>query len=161
MVYVLSKDGQPLMPTKRYGKVRRMLKSKEAVVIKRCPFTIKLMYGSTYHTQEVTLGVDAGSKTIGLSATTEDKVLFESEVELRNDIVGNLADRRQYRRSRRNRKMRYRKPRFDNRRRKDGWLAPSVQNKVDTHLTVIRKVYEILPVTKIIVEVASFDIQKN
>ena len=55
---------------------------------------------------------------------------------------------------------RYRKPRFNNRRRKDGWLAPSVQNKVDSHLTAIRKVHEILPVTKVIVEVASFDIQK-
>ena len=79
---------------------------------------------------------------------------------MRNDIVNLLSTRRQNRRTRRNRKTRYRKPRFDNRKRKDGWLAPSVQNKVDTHLTVIRKVHEILPVSKIIVEVASFDIQK-
>ena len=160
MVYVISKNGQPLMPTENHAKVRILLKTKKAKVIKRCPFTIQLAYDSTNYTQEVALGMDAGSKHIGLSATTKDKVLFESDVELRNDIVNLLSTRRQNRRSRRNRKTRYRKPRFNNRKCKDGWLAPSVQNKVNTHLTVIRKVHEILPIAKIIVEVASFDIQK-
>ena len=160
MVYVLGKDGQPLMPTNRHGKIRRLLKSNKAKVVRKCPFTIQLLYESTTCTQEITLGVDSGSKHIGISATTKNKVLFEADVELRNDIVDNISTRRQFRRTRRNKKTRYRKARFDNRRRKDGWLAPSVQNKVDTHLTVIRKVYEILPVSKIIVEVASFDIQK-
>ena len=160
MVYVISKNGQPLMPTKNHAKVRILLKNKKAKVVKRCPFTIQLAYDSTNYTQDITLGVDSGSKHIGLSATTKDKVLFESDVVLRNDIVDLLSTRRQNRRTRRNHKTRYRKPRFNNRKRKDGWLAPSVQNKVDTHLTVIRKVHEILPVTKIIVEVAAFDIQK-
>ena len=160
MVYVLSKNGQPLMPTMRHGKVRRLLMSGEARVVNRCPFTIQLQYESTDHTQDIVLGVDAGSKHVGLSAATEDKVLYESDVELRDDVVELLSTRRENRRSRRSRKTRYRKPRFDNRERKDGWLAPSVQNKVDTHLTAIRKVCEILPITKIIVEVAAFDIQK-
>ena len=160
MVYVISKNGQPLMPTENHAKVRILLKTKKAKVIKRCPFTIQLAYDGTNYTQDVALGVDAGSKHIGLSATTKDKVLFESNVELRNDIVNLLSTRRQNRRSRRNRKTRYRKPRFNNRKYKDGWLAPSVQNKVNTHLAVIRKAHEILPIAKIIVEVASFDIQK-
>ena len=160
MVYVISKNGQPLMPTENHAKVRILLKTKKAKVIKRCPFTIQLAYDGTNYTQDVALGVDAGSKHIGLSATTKDKVLFESNVELRNDIVNLLSTRRQNRRSRRNRKTRYRKPRFNNRKCKDGWLAPSVQNKVNTHLAVIRKAHEILPISKIIVEVASFDIQK-
>lgn len=160
MVYVISKNGQALMPTENHAKVRILLKTKKAKVVKRCPFTIKLTYNSTNYTQEITLGVDAGSKHIGISATTEDKVLFESDVELRNDIVDLISTRRQNRRSRRSRKTRYRKARFNNRKRKEGWLAPSVQNKVDSHVTVIRKVYEILPITRIIVEVASFDIQK-
>ena len=160
MVYVISQNGQPLMPTENHAKVRILLKNKKAKVIKRCPFTIQLTYDSTNYTQDITLGVDSGSKHIGLSATTRNKVLFESDVELRNDIVNLLSTRRQNRRTRRNRKTRYRKPRFNNRRRKEGWLTPSVQNKVDSHLTVIRKVHEILPITKIIVEVASFDIQK-
>ena len=160
MVYVISQNGQPLMPTENHAKVRILLKNKKAKVIKRCPFTIQLAYDSTNYTQDITLGVDSGSKHIGLSATTRSKVLFESDVELRNDIVNLLSTRRQNRRTRRNRKTRYRKPRFNNRRRKEGWLAPSVQNKVDSHLTVIRKVHDILPITKVIVEVASFDIQK-
>ena len=160
MVYVISKNGQPLMPTENHAKVRVLLKNKKAKVIKTCPFTIQLAYDSTNYTQEITLGVDSGSKHIGLSATTKNKVLFESDVELRNDIVNLLSIRRQNRRTRRNHKTRYRKPRFDNRRRKEEWLAPSIQNKVYSHLTVIRKVHEILPITKIVVEVASFDIQK-
>lgn len=160
MVYVISQNGQPLMPTENHAKVRILLKNKKAKVIKRCPFTIQLTYDSTNYTQDITLGVDSGSKHIGLSATTRSKVLFESDVELRNDIVNLLSIRRQNRRTRRNHKTRYRKPRFNNRRRKEGWLVPSIQNKVDSHLTVIRKVHDILPIAKVIVEVASFDIQK-
>lgn len=148
------------MPTERYGKVRRMLKSNKAKVVRSCPFTIQLMYDSTTHTQPVSLGIDAGSKTIGVSATTPDKVLYESEVTLRNDIVDLLSTRRQNRRTRRNRKTRYRQARFDNRRRSKGWLAPSVQNKVDTHLKVVENITKILPISKITVEVASFNIQK-
>ena len=161
MVYVLDINGQPLMPTERYGKVRRMLKSGKAKVVKRCPFVIQLSYtASTREIQRISLGVDAGSKHIGISATTESNVLFESEVELRSDITELLSARREMRSARRDRKTRHRKPRFDNRRRRDGWLAPSVQQKVNTHLTVISKVNEILPVAKIIAEVAAFDIQK-
>ena len=160
MVYVLGKDGQPLMPTNRHGKVRRLLKSGKAKIVRKCPFTIQLLYDSMTHTQEITLGVDSGSKHIGISATTKNKVLFEADIELRNDIVNNISTRRQFRRTRRNKKTRYRKARFDNRRRKDGWLAPSVQQKVDCHLIMIEKVHKILPIFKIIVEVASFDIQK-
>lgn len=160
MVYVIDKYGQPLMPTERYGKIRRMLKSSRATVVKRCPFTIQLTYDSTHHTQEVALGMDAGSKHIGISATTETKVLYESEIQLRTDIVKLLSDRREQRRSRRNRKTRYRKPRFLNRKRNAGWLAPSVQQRVDSHLRVVADVCRMLPITKIIVETASFDIQK-
>lgn len=160
MVYVINKNGQPLMPTERHGKVRRLLKAGKAKVIKRCPFTIQLLYDTTDYVQAISLGVDAGSKHIGVSATTKDKVLYEADVELRNDIVRLLSTRREARCRRRNKKTRYRQPRFNNRRRPDGWLAPSVQHKINTHLTVVQKLHEILPITKIIVEVASFDIQK-
>lgn len=161
-VYVLSKSGKPLMPTKRLGKVRHMLKDGMAKVVQRTPFTIQLTYDSKEFTQDVSLGVDAGSKTVGLSATTDEDELYASNVILRNDIVKLLADRRALRSSRRNRKRRYRKARFDNRvkSKKKGWLAPSVLNKINTHLKVIADVYKILPITKLVVEVASFDIQK-
>lgn len=162
MVYILSKDGQPLMPTDRHGKVRRLLKSGKAKVAKRCPFTIQLLYNSTDYTQEISLGIDAGSKHIGISATTKSKVLYEADVELRNDIVNLLSTRRQNRVARRSHKTRYRKPRFNNRvsHKKKGWLAPSVRQKINTHLTVVAKVHQMLPITRIIVETASFDIQK-
>lgn len=160
MVYVLNQNGQPLMPTKNHAKVRVLLKHGKAKVVNKCPFTIQLLYSSTNYTQRVTLGVDSGSKHIGLSATTKNKVLFESDVELRNNIVDLLSTRRELRRSRRSRKLRYRKPRFNNRKRSDGWLAPSVKQKVDSHITMIAKVHKILPISNIIVEAASFDIQK-
>lgn len=160
MVYVLNTDGKPLMPTSRYGKVRHMLKNGRATVVRRCPFTIRLNYQSTWFIQSISLGVDAGSKYIGLSATTKEKVLYESVVELRNNIVDLIATRRENRRNRRNRKTRYRKARFDNRKRGEGWLAPSVRQKIETHLTVIDKVSKILPVKHITVETASFDVQK-
>lgn len=162
MVYVLNINGHPLMPTERFGKVRRMLRDGKAKVIKRCPFTIQLLYQTTNNIQPVSLGVDAGSKHIGLSATTKAKVLYEADVELRNDIVSLLATRAELRHTRRNRKTRYRKPRFNNRiaTKKEGWLAPSIKNKIQTHLSVVDKVCKIIPVSKIIVETASFDIQK-
>ena len=165
MVYVLNQDGQPLMPTSNHAKVRVLLKHGKAKVIRRCPFTIQLLCPCGNRTQPVSLGVDAGSRHIGISATTKGentgaKVLYEADVALRNDIVNLLSTKREMRGSRRNRKTRYRKCRFLNRRRKEGWLAPSVVNKIETHLTVIRKVHEILPISKITVEIAQFDIQK-
>ena len=93
MVYVLNQNGQPVMPTKNHAKVRILLKNKKAKVVKRCPFTIQLLYSSANYTQPVTLGVDAGSKHIGLSATTTSKELYASDVELRNDIVDLLHTR--------------------------------------------------------------------
>lgn len=148
------------MPTARHGKVRRLLKYGVAKVVNRCPFTIRLLYKTTSYTQDITLGVDAGSKTIGLSACTKEKEVYSGEVELRSDIVDLISTKRETRRTRRSRKTRYRQPRFNNRCRMDGWLAPSVRQKVDCHLKVVENITKILPVSRIIVEVASFDIQK-
>lgn len=162
MVYVLNRDGQPLMPTNRYGKVKRLLKEGKAVVVKRCPFTIKLNYQTTNHTQPITLGVDAGSKHVGLSACTENKELFCAEFTPRNDVVSLLSARREFRHARRNRKRRHRAPRFNNRvhSKHKGWLVPSVEVKIQEHITVIKQVCRILPISKIIVETAEFDTQR-
>ena len=159
VVYVLNKDGLPLMPTHKLGKVRHLLKDGKAKVVKRSPFTIQLNYDCGNHTQSITLGVDAGSKHIGLSASTKKQELYCSDVELRDDVVELLSTRRRNRRSRRNH-LRYRPARFDNRKKEDSWLAPSIRQKIDSHLKVIEEVHKILPITNIIVEVASFDIQK-
>lgn len=149
------------MPCKSQ-KTRKLLKQGKAKVIKTEPFTIQLLYGSSGYKQDIILGVDAGSKHIGLSASTEDKELYAADVELRNDIVDLLSTRKQNRRTRRNRKTRYRKPRFQNRikSKNKGWLAPSTENKINTHFKVVGNIYKILPITKIIIETASFDIQK-
>ena len=100
MVYVLNKEGKPLMPCSE-AKARKLLKSKKAHIINYCPFTIQLDFNCDNKTQDITLGVDAGSKIIGLSATTETKELYASNVELRNDIVKLLATRREIRYNRR------------------------------------------------------------
>ena len=158
LVYVLNKHGEPLMPCKP-RKARKLLENKKAKVIQRTPFTIQLLYGSSGYKQSVNLGVDAGSKYIGLSATTNKKELYKATVDLRQDIPKLLEKRHNYRRSRRNRKLRYRPARFKNRGKK-GKLAPSIQHKMDSHLTMINKVCSIIPVENIIVETAEFDMHK-
>lgn len=161
MVYVQDIDGKPMMPTTRHGKVRRLLKENKAVVVNTCPFTIKLTYKTSDYKQEIVLGVDAGTKHVGLSATTKSKELYSGEVILRNDIVELLSTRRESRRTRRNR-LRYRKPRFENRvkSKRLGWVAPSVRHRIDAHIRIINNVCSILPVSRVIVEVAQFDTQK-
>ena len=160
MIYVRSKEGSVLMPTERCGKIGYLLRHGKAHVVSRVPFVVQLDYDSTTYTQDVSLGIDAGSKHIGVSASSDKKEMLAAQVELRSDIVKLLSIRRELRRNRRNRKTRYRKARFDNRKKKDGWLAPSVEQKIESHLKVIRLVHKLLPITKTTIEVAQFDAQK-
>lgn len=160
MVYVLNKQGEPIMPCKE-AKARKLLKQNKAKITKHEPFTIQLLFDCENQTQEINLGIDAGSKHIGVSATTEKQVLYEADVELRNDIVNKLSSRREARRTRRGR-LRYRPARFNNRvkSKHKGWLAPSIEQKINTHIQVIKHLYEVLPIINLIVETAQFDIQK-
>ncbi len=160
LVYVLSKDGKPLMPCKA-AKTRKLLKQGRAKVVKRTPFTIQLNFDCENQVQPVKLGVDTGYKRVGLSAVSDSKELFSSEVELRTDIPKLLSEKRQYRRTRRNR-LWHRPARFLNRvkSKKADWLAPSVQHRLDEHIKAINFVRSILPVTKITIQVSAFDIQK-
>lgn len=160
LVYVLKQNGQPFMPTERFGKVRRLLKEKKAKVVRREPFTIRLLYEpETDVVQECYCGVDTGSKYVGVAVVGNDKVLYQSQTELRSDIKIKMDARRSSRRSRRNRKTRYRKKRFLNRRnsiRKDR-LSPSVKHKVQSHIYEIEFCKKILPVSDLILEVSQFD----
>ena len=158
LVHVLNHEGKPLMPCSPC-KARNLLKSGVAKVVNREPFTIKLLFGSSGFRQEVIVSCDSGSKTAAFAALSNGKVLYLSEVTLRNDIRSNMDQKRAFRRTRRARNTRYRKPRFDNRRR-DGWLTPTVRSKVDSHKRELAFIKKILPVTKIIIETASFDIHK-
>lgn len=158
-VPVLNMRGEPLMPTTP-RKARKLLEQGKVKVINRTPFVIQLLYPTGEAKQDITLGVDAGYSKIGYSAVTARRELIAGELELRENISKLLEERRAYRRNRRNRKW-YREARFDNRGgREDGWLAPSLEHKLQSHLRLIEKLKRILPITKVIVEVASFDQQK-
>ena len=160
MVYVLNKEGQPLMPTNRHGKVKHLLKSGKAKVINRCPFTIKLLYETTNYTQDLTLGVDTGSGELG-TAVSDDKnnIIYMSKVAVRNDITDKMTQRAKYRRNRRNRKTRYRKARWQNRRNsiKSDRFSPTMISKTHSHIKEIEYIKSILPITNDILETGQFD----
>ena len=157
--YVLDHDNKPLMPTSP-RRARLLLKQNKASVVERKPLVIKLNYKSAGNTQPVVLGVDSGYVHIGLSAVTEKKEVYAATVSLRKDIVGLNSERRMYRRTRRYNKTWYRQPRFLNRGKPEGWFAPSIEHKADSHVRIVRKVMTFLPVTRVVIEVAAFDIQK-
>ncbi len=160
VVYVLDVNGNPVIPTRRFGKVRRLLKSDRAKVIRRNPFTIKLLYDTETHVvQDCTLGVDTGSTYVGTAVYSEGTILYASQVEIRNDIKSKMDDRRDYRRSRRFRHTRYRKPRFLNRKnsiRKDRF-SPTMISKYQSHIREIELVKSILPISRLVLETGTFD----
>ena len=161
VVYVLNMRGKPLMPCSP-AKARKLLKANKAIVKYKEPFTIQLKVASGENRQPITLGVDPGYTYVGLSASTEKAELYAAEIALRPDVSKLIAQRRELRRARRNRKTRYRPVRFSNRVRSKnkGWLAPSVEHKLASTLSRIEAVTRILPITTIIVEEAPFDIQR-
>ena len=156
--FVIAEDGTKLMPTTNVKKVRKLLRTRRAVICKHNPFTIKLKYQSTKYTQPIEFQEDAGYQNIGESITShkheyvsETRVMLNNEVEKHNDC-------RKYRRARRN-KLRYRKPRFDNRAIAKGWLAPSLAHKKDLHIKIFEMYNEVCPITSVVIEVAQFDAQ--
>ena len=106
-VYVLNKEGKPLMPTNP-AKARMLLKFNKAKVVRKTPFTIKLTYDSSSYTQPIIAGMDTGSKVVGCAAIANGNVLYQSEVTLRQDVSDKMQQRQMYRRTRRGRKTRYR-----------------------------------------------------
>ncbi len=208
MVYVISMDEKPLMPTTN-AKARILLKEKKATVKRLRPFTIQLTYETkTTYVQKTTLGIDSGYLNIGFSVVDEQKELISGEVKLLQGMKERLIEKSSYRRNRRQRlryrkarfdnrnvdeqkelisgevkllqgmkerliekssyrrnrrqRLRYRKARFDNRKnsKPKGWLAPSLQHKLNTHVKFINFLHSLLPIHQTIVEVANFDIQK-
>ena len=153
--------GDPLMPCSPC-KARILLKKGKAVIKQYRPFTIQLKYATGETKQDITVGIDLGYQHVGISASTEKRELYAEEVELRQDVTKLLAKRRELRRSRRGRKTRYRAARFNNRVRSNnkGWLAPSIDHKIRTQLSLVEALAQLMPVTDIVVEVAAFDIQK-
>lgn len=158
-VYVLDNNGSPLMPTNRCGKVRRLLKNGEAKVVRKEPFTIKLLKETTNNVQPISLGVDTGASHIGVAAVGNSKTYYKAEVVIRDDIKKKMDSRRQNRQNRRNRKTRYRKPRFLNRgdSKRDGRYSPTLTSKSQAHKREIEFVKSILPTTQLALELGQFD----
>lgn len=161
LVFVINKHGEKLMPCKP-SKARKLLKENKAKIINYNPFTIQLLYGCSGYKQDISVGIDLGAKHVGIAIQSQNKVIAKGEIELRQDIKSNLDSKRIYRRSRRNRKTRYRQARFLNRTssKKEGWLPPSIQSRIDNTFFWIDTFCSLLPDAKLNIEVGKFDVQK-
>ena len=160
MVYVIGEDGKPLMPIRRHGKVRRLLNSGRAKVVSKSPFVIHLLFKTEEKTSDLVLGVDTGSSKIGCAVVTpKNEVLYMSEVKIRNDITSKMERRKVYRRARRSRKLRYRKPRFLNRKNsiKKDRFSPTMTSKFNSHIREIEFIKSILPISTLVLETGTFD----
>lgn len=158
-VFVKNMRGEPLMPCSP-RKARLLLREGKAKVINYTPFTIQLTYATGETVQEVSIGIDLGTKHTGIAVTSENKVLAKGEIEVRQDVKKLLDTRRTYRRGRRTRKTRYRKPRFNNRTRAEGWLPPSIQSRLDNTFRWIDRFISLVPHPTLTIEVGKFDAQK-
>jgi len=163
-VFVLDTNKQPLDPV-HPGHARLLLKRGRAAVWRRFPFTIIL--NSTVATTQVEplrVKLDPGSKTTGIAVLNDasGEVVFAAELNHRGHKISDaVATRRTIRRSRRQRKTRYRKPRFDNRRnKKPVWLPPSLQSRVSNVLTWVQRLSRLCSITAISLELVKFDMQQ-
>jgi 5-methylcytosine-specific restriction endonuclease McrA len=195
IVYVISQEGKALMPTKRFGKVRRLLKEGKAKAVRTKPFTIQLLYETKGYTQPLYMGIDPGTKNIGVSVRKESgEVLYLGEIETRSREVAekmkerSIARRARRRHQREKRKRRAKKTKkifesksfrikgrkeplvckeikpklvkFQNRKRKKGWLTPTAKHLLESHKEIVKKIKNLLPIEKVKVEYGQFDIQK-
>lgn len=158
-VFVKNMRGNPLMPCSQ-RKARLLLKEGKAMIFAYHPFTIQLTIATGEAIQPVNVGIDTGAKMIGVAITSGSKVFVKGEIELRQDISSNVQTRAHLRRARRNRKTRYRKCRFLNRKRKPGWLPPSVQSKLNATTFWIDKFCSLVPNPHLSIEVGKFDVAK-
>ena len=160
MVFVLDKHKKPLMPCTE-KRARQLLEKKRAVIHKMFPFTIRLKDRTQEESelQDIRLKLDPGAKTTGIAILTNENVILLGELQHKTTIKKNLESRRTLRRGRRNRKTRYRKPRFLNRTRNKGWLPPSLEARVDQTLHLVEKFKKLMPITDISSEHVKFDTQ--
>ena len=159
MVYVISQENKPLMPCNNVI-ARLLLKQGKAKVKKREPFTIKLTYETTNYTQNLILGVDTGSGTIGTAVAKKNgDIVYMSEVSVRNDITDKMTKRAKYRRNRRSRKTRYRKAKWLNRANsiRNDRFSHTMQSKLHSHVKEIEYIKSILPITELVFETGQFD----
>ncbi|MGB7444377.1 MAG: RNA-guided endonuclease IscB [Coleofasciculaceae cyanobacterium] len=159
-VFVLNSNKEPLNPT-HPARARKLLKTGKAAVFKKYPFTIILKREVAEPSQqELRIKIDPGAKTTGIAILRNEVVLWAAELTHRGfQIREALTSRRQLRRSRRNRKTRYRQPRFNNRKRNEGWLPPSLISRVDNTITWVKRLSKVCPVAAVSTELVRFDTQ--
>jgi 5-methylcytosine-specific restriction endonuclease McrA len=164
-VFVLDKRKQPLMPCSE-KRARLLLTRGRAVVVRRYPFAIRLKDRVGGEVQPVRVKIDPGSKTTGIAVVTDEdgnkpaKVLCLFELSHRGRQISEaLTARRAFRRRRRGANLRYRAPRFDNRRKLQGWLAPSLRHRIDTCMSWVERLRRLVAVTGIALERVRFDTQ--
>lgn len=161
VVFVLDTERRPLTPC-RPAQARRMLRDGKAAVLRRFPFTLILKDARPdAEVKPLTVKIDPGAKVTGLALVDASRVLFAAELTHRGSAIKSaLVERRMYRRNRRARKTRHRAPRFDNRVRNKGWLPPSLQHRVETTLTWVRRFNRFAPLDALSLERVKFDMHK-
>lgn len=159
LVFVINQHGEALMPCPT-RKARRLLKEGKAKIIGYQPFSIQLVYGSSGYKQSVTIGTKIGEKQIGIAVISEGRVLVKGEVELRTDVKSLIETRKIYRRIRRQRKTRYRKARFLNRKKPKGWLPPSLESRNANTFRWINRFSSLLPNPTLHIEIGKFEVHK-
>ena len=160
-VFVIDTNKRQLNPITA-KQARRLLEKGKAAVWRQYPFTLILQTAIDSPTiRPLTLKFDPGSKVTGIALLDRENVIWAAELEHRGYQIKNaLLSRRQLRRSRRNRKNRYRKPRFDNRKRSDNWLPPSLEHRILTTQTWVKRLMRYAPITELWIEKVKFDMQQ-
>ncbi|MBW4445483.1 MAG: HNH endonuclease [Spirirestis rafaelensis WJT71-NPBG6] len=159
-VLVIDTNKKPCNPV-HPGIARKLLNDRKASVFRRYPFTIILKTVSTTVLKPIQIKIDPGSKTTGIALTQGSKVIFGVELTHRGAAIkASLESRKSLRRGRRSRHTRYRMARFLNRTRRKGWLAPSLQHRVETTITWVNRLIKFAPVTCIYQELVRFDLQQ-
>ncbi|MFB8794050.1 MAG: RNA-guided endonuclease IscB [Microcoleus sp.] len=160
LVFVLDTNKKPLTPCKP-SMAHKLLTAGKAAVFRRYPFTIILKKAVTATPELIILKLDPGSQTTGIALVQDEQVIFGAELSHRGQTIkASLESRSELRRSRRNRHTRYRQARFLNRTRTKGWLAPSLQHRVETTLTWVNKLIRFAPIGSIVQELVRFDLQQ-
>jgi 5-methylcytosine-specific restriction endonuclease McrA len=161
-VFVVDSYSKPLDPV-HPGWARLLLRQGKASVYRRFPFTIILKVAvDQTRVEPLRLKIDPGSRTTGIAVVNDasGEVVFAANLQHRGkEIKKSLDARRAVRHHRRARLTRYRKPRFQNRRRKSGWLAPSLQSRVANLLTWVNRLRRSCPITALSQELVRFDMQ--
>ena len=160
-VFVLDTNKQPLEPCTP-GMSRSLLKAGKAAVFRQYPFTIILKKAvEAKEVKQCQLKLDPGSKITGIAILQDSKLIWAAELTHRGQqIKDDLESRRSLRKGRRARKTKYRKPRFLNRTREKGWLAPSLEHRILTTMTWVKRLIKLVKINSIAMELVRFDTQK-